>query len=79
VIIRKNRNVYKVLVGKTEGKRPLGRLHHTLKSIKMHIKQTGWEGMNWIHLTQGRRRKAGCSEHSQEPLGPVRHSSFWTT
>jgi hypothetical protein len=44
------RNAYRVLVGKSEGKRPLGRSRHRWKDkIKM-----GWDGMDQIHLTQDR-------------------------
>jgi hypothetical protein len=42
------RNAYTILVGKPEGKRPLGRPRHKWKdNIKM---ETGWEGMDCIHL-----------------------------
>jgi hypothetical protein len=35
--------------------RPLGRLGNRWKdNMKMDIKQTGWEGVDWIHLAQDR-------------------------
>jgi hypothetical protein len=38
---------------KHEGKRPQGRCKYRWKNnIKMNLKNTGWEGMDWIHLTQ---------------------------
>jgi hypothetical protein len=38
------RKVYRVLVGKPEGKRPLGRPRHRLKDgIRMDLRQIGWE------------------------------------
>jgi hypothetical protein len=44
-----------VLVGKPEGKKPLGRLRHRWRhSIQMYLKQTGREG--WIHLSQDRAK-----------------------
>jgi len=44
-----------VLVGKPEGKRPLGRLRHSLEdNIKMDLKGVGCGGMDWIELAQGR-------------------------
>jgi hypothetical protein len=50
------RSVYRVLVGKTEGKRPLGRLCHRWEdNIKMDI-QGGSGGMNWIYLVQNREK-----------------------
>ena len=46
------RGVYRVLVGKPEGKRPLGRPRHRWEvSIKMDLQKVGYEGMDWIDLT----------------------------
>jgi hypothetical protein len=39
------RNVYRILVGKPEGKRPLGRLRHRWEDgIRMDLRETGWGG-----------------------------------
>jgi hypothetical protein len=47
------RNAYRRLVGKPEGKRPLGRLRcRWVGNIKMDIRETGWDGMEWIDLAQ---------------------------
>jgi len=44
------RGAYRVLVGKLEGKRPLGRPGHRWKVyIKMDLQEVGW-GMAWIEL-----------------------------
>jgi hypothetical protein len=49
------RSAYRILVGKPEGKRPLGRYGHRWKdNIRMNLKETGWEGVDWIHLGQDR-------------------------
>jgi hypothetical protein len=46
-----------VLVGKPEGKRPLGRPRHRWEdNIKMDIQEEGCKGMDWIELVQGRDR-----------------------
>jgi hypothetical protein len=51
------RNVYRVLVGKPEGKRPLGRPRRRWEDgIKMDLGETGWGGVEWIHLAQDRDR-----------------------
>jgi hypothetical protein len=51
------RNVYKVLVGKPEGKRPLGRPRRRWEDgIKMDLVEIGWWGVEWIHLAQDRDR-----------------------
>jgi hypothetical protein len=49
------RNAYKILVGKPEGKRPLGRPRHSwVENIKMDLREIGWDGMGWINLAQDR-------------------------
>jgi hypothetical protein len=51
------RNVYRVLVGKPEGKRLLGRPRRRWEDgIKMDLREIGWEGVEWIHLAQDRDR-----------------------
>jgi hypothetical protein len=43
--------VYKVLVGKPEGKRPLGRPRHRWDDgIRMDLTEIGWRSVKWIHL-----------------------------
>jgi hypothetical protein len=49
------RNAYRILVGKPEGKRPLGRCSHRWENnIKMDLGEIGWFGMDWINLAQDR-------------------------
>jgi hypothetical protein len=51
------RNGYKLLVGKPEGKRPLGRLRHRrVNNIRTDLLEIGWGGVDWIGLTQDRKR-----------------------
>jgi hypothetical protein len=48
-------NVYKVLMGKTEGKRPLGRLWHRWEDgVRMDLREIGWKSLEWIQLAQDR-------------------------
>ena len=49
--------VYKVLVGKPEGKRPLGRPRHRWEdNIKMDFQEVECGGIDWITLVQDRDR-----------------------
>jgi hypothetical protein len=49
------RNVYKSLVGKPKGKRPLERLRRGLEDdVRMDLRETDSGGMEWIHLAQDR-------------------------
>jgi hypothetical protein len=47
------KNAYGILVGKPEGKRPLGRPRYRgVDNIKMDLRNMGWDGMDWIDLAQ---------------------------
>jgi hypothetical protein len=51
----RGRGVCRVLVGKPEGKRPLGRPRHRWEdNIKGDIQEVGFGGMDWIGLVQDR-------------------------
>jgi hypothetical protein len=51
------RNVYRVLMGKPEGKRPIGKPRRRWKDgIRMALREIGWGGVEWIHLAQERDR-----------------------
>jgi len=53
----KRRGVYGVLVGKPEGKRPLGRPKRRWEdNIKRDLQEVGCGGIDWIDLAQGRDR-----------------------
>jgi hypothetical protein len=52
-----DRKVYKVLVGKSEGKRPLGRPRRRWEDvIRMDLRETGLGDVDWIRLAQDRDR-----------------------
>jgi hypothetical protein len=51
------RNVYKVLAGEPEGKRPLGRPRRRWEDgVKMDLREIGLGGVDWIRLAQDRDR-----------------------
>jgi len=55
--MEEGRSVHRDLVGKPEGKRPLGRLRCRWEdNIKMDLQEVGYGGMDWIKLGQDRDR-----------------------
>jgi hypothetical protein len=49
------RNAYRILVGKPEGKRPLGRPRRRwVDNIKMYLTEIEWDGVDWIKLARDR-------------------------
>jgi hypothetical protein len=53
--IGEKRTRYRLLVGKPEGKRPLGRPRHRwIDNIKIDLVEVGWDGVDWIGLAQDR-------------------------
>jgi hypothetical protein len=57
VRIGEKRNSYRLLVGKPEGRRPLGRPRRRwLDNIRMDLVEVGWGDVDWIGLAQDRDR-----------------------
>ena len=55
--MEEGRGVYRVLVGKPEGKRPLGRPRREWEdNIKMDLQEVGYGGMDWFGLAQDKDR-----------------------
>jgi hypothetical protein len=55
--MEEKRNAYRLLVGKPEGKRPLGRTRRRwVDNIRMDLGEVGWGGVDWIGLAQDRNR-----------------------
>jgi PAS domain-containing protein len=56
--VGEKRNVYRFLVRKPEGRRPLGRPRRRwVHNSKMDLVEVGWGGVDWIGLTQDRDRR----------------------
>jgi hypothetical protein len=54
--MRENRGAYRILVGRSEGRRPLGRPRRRWEdNIKIDLQKAGW-GIDWIELAQDRDR-----------------------
>ena len=55
--MEQSRNAYRVLVGKPEGKRPLGRPRHRWEDkIKMDLSEVGCDPGDWIDLVEDREQ-----------------------
>jgi len=53
----KERGLYRVLLGKPEGRRPLGRPRQRwVDNIRMYLQEVGCRYMDWIGLAQDRDR-----------------------
>jgi hypothetical protein len=67
------RNVYKVLIGKPEGKRPLGRPRRKREDgIRMDLREIDWGSVEWTQLAQDRDRWRGLMNMVMN-LGLWRH------
>jgi hypothetical protein len=55
--MREKRNAYRLLLGKPEEKRPVGRPRRRwVDNIRMHLGEVGWGDVDWIGLAQDRNR-----------------------
>jgi hypothetical protein len=71
------RNAYRLLVGKPEGKRPLGRPRRRwVDNIGIDLGEVGWSDVDWIGLAQDRKRVESCCKFGIEPSGSMK---FWET
>jgi hypothetical protein len=72
-----DRNSYKILDDKPEGKRPLGRPRRRYEeNIKLDHREIGREGVDWTGLGQD-PATASC-EHCNKPSGFIRAGHFLT-
>ena len=68
--------MYRVLVGKPEGRRPLGRpMRRWVDNIRMNLQEVGCGYMDWFRLAQDRQVADGC-ECGNEPSGSVKCGEF---
>jgi hypothetical protein len=66
------RDAYKVLVGKSEGKRPLGRPRCGWEdSIRTHLREVARKAVDCAYLAQDRDQCGSCG-HGNEPLRSVK-------
>jgi hypothetical protein len=72
-----SRGGYRVLVGKSEGKRPLRRPRRRWEgSIKMGLQKVGCEDMTWIELARDKGQVVGTCECGNELSGSIKCGEF---
>jgi hypothetical protein len=69
-------DVYRVLVERPEGKRPLGiPKRRWVDNIKLDLREIVIDGANWIQLAQG--PVAGFCEHGDKPSGSIKKAELF--
>ena len=75
--MRERRDLYSVLVGKHEGKRPLRRLRRRWEDyIKIDLQEVGCVGMDWIDLAQDRDRWRAVVTAVKSLRGSIKWGKF---
>jgi hypothetical protein len=71
------RGVYRVLVGRPEDKRPLGRPRRSWKdNIKMDLGEIGIDGAKLIRLAHDQSPMTSFCEHGDEPSGYIKKAVY---
>jgi hypothetical protein len=69
--------VYRILVGKPEGNRPLGRPRRRWENnIKMDLHEVGCEGKDWIELAQDKDKWRALLNAVMNLLGFIKYGVF---
>ena len=71
--MRERIGVCRVLMGKPEGERPLGR-HRCRweKNIRKNLQEVGWRSMNWIDLAEDRDWRRAFVNAVKEPASSIK-------
>jgi hypothetical protein len=71
-----SRSVYRVLVGKPEGRRQLRRPNHTWENnIKMDLREVGWDH-ELDQFSSGQEQVASCCVYGNEPSVSIKCAEF---
>jgi hypothetical protein len=75
--MEERRGVYRILVGKSEGKRLLGRPRRRWEdNIKMNLQEVGCGSLDWIQLAQERKNVANVCDCGNEHSGSIKCGIF---
>ena len=70
------RGAHRILVGRSEGKRPIQRSRHRWRIILTVLHEVGWRVRDWIDLVQDRDRWGGSCECCNELSGSIKCAEF---
>jgi hypothetical protein len=71
--MEEERGAHMVLMGKPEGKRPMGRPRRRIEdNIKIDLQEVGEGCGDWMELAEDRDRLAGTCEYGKEPSGSTK-------
>jgi hypothetical protein len=77
VLHKDKQSLYRILVGRPEGRRPLGRPRRRWENnIKMDLQEVGWEGVDWIDMARDMGQVAGSCDCGNEPSDSIKHGEF---
>jgi hypothetical protein len=71
------RGAHRILVGRPDGRRPLGRPRRRWEyNIKMDLQEVRWRCIDWIDMAQDRGKVACSCECGNEPSGSIKCGEF---
>jgi len=74
---RERRTLYRILFGKSEGKRSVGRARRRWEDV-INLRKIGWEGVGWMHLAQDRVQLRALMNTVMNLLVPLTSGNFLT-
>jgi hypothetical protein len=78
-IMAEKRNAYRILVGKPQGKSPLGRPNCRWENVKIDPGEIGWGGMAWTDLAKDRNQWRASVNSVINLLRPKNSAKFFSS